>query len=221
MATHGCIACTVCGAGCLICSGCTHASADIAPTRPFMCRLTRVFELQERLMREYQSRTPDGIPEWPMDMAQKKSQRFMKDTLSKCQDELAESKYLLKRAKEHRDNDGMPLDRAELLEEMVDALHFYVEACVLLGVSPDELAAAYEKKNDVNLRRIDDEFGPCPQPASYAYGTDVVIIAGAKDLVIRAQKSTCCDAPIISSDPDEFGYMTSSVCAVCAGQMAP
>lgn len=168
---------------------------------PASCKLDSIFELQAALMREYKTRTPDGIPDWPMDMAQKKSQRFMKDTLSKCQDELAESKYLLKRAKEHRDNDGAPLDRSEMLEEMVDALHFFVEACVLMGVSAAELADAYAVKNATNLRRIDAEFGP---KQCMGIETDMV-------------RSPCCSADVFSSDPDEFGYMTHHECVECGG----
>lgn len=122
--------------------------------------LRDIFRRQEALMREYQERTPDGIPEWPIDLDLPESQRFCRDTMSKCMDEMFEAKHHLKRAKEHRSIAIRRLDCNAFLEEMVDGLHFFVETLVLMGVDADKLHAAYLRKNAKNLQRIDDEFGP-------------------------------------------------------------
>lgn len=120
--------------------------------------LEHIFRMQARLMMEYQAMTPDGIPDWPVDLRRNSAQRFCRDTISKAQDELFEAKHHLKKAKEHRNVETDPLDREAFLEEMVDALHFYVETLVLMGVSADDLHDAYCRKNQINFDRIASEF---------------------------------------------------------------
>lgn len=42
--------------------------------------------------------------------------------------------------------------------EMVDLLHFLISIAQVLGLSADDVFAAYVKKNEVNLRRQDDGY---------------------------------------------------------------
>ena len=46
-----------------------------------------------------------------------------------------------------------PLDMAHAREELVDVLHFAVQAAIVLGMSPDDLVAEYERKAAINVRR--------------------------------------------------------------------
>ena len=121
-------------------------------------KLDKIFELQKALMKKYQMHTPDGIPDWPVDLMKKSSQRFCRDTLSKVQDELFEAKHMLKNAKEHRNLTGYVLDEELLKEELVDSLHFFVEALILLGIDSEDLFTAYVRKNEINHLRIEEEF---------------------------------------------------------------
>ena len=43
--------------------------------------------------------------------------------------------------------------------EVVDLFHFLISTAQVLGLSADDLFAAYVKKNEVNLRRQDDGYG--------------------------------------------------------------
>lgn len=159
---HFCQRCHTCQTLCSICGNCicgkNQGITEMMKSNKDM--LKRIFELQESLMREYQARTPDSIPEWPIDIKEKSLQRFCRDTLSKGQDELFEAKSLLRLAKEHRNvTDLGQFEREEFLEEMVDALHFYVEVLILVGFNANDLYGAYYKKNILNRQRIDQEFG--------------------------------------------------------------
>lgn len=121
--------------------------------------LAQLFQLQLSLMEHYNRAIPNGIPQWPVDPSDKGSQRFTRDTISKAQDELFEAKHHLKQAKEHRNVDTGEFDRSEFVEEMIDAFHFYLEAMILMGVTPAEFFRAYRDKNRVNHQRIVNEFG--------------------------------------------------------------
>jgi predicted HAD superfamily Cof-like phosphohydrolase len=120
--------------------------------------LDSLFDMQQDLMKHYNRAIPNGIPEWPCDFRQKVTQRFVRDTISRAQDEMFEAKHHLKQAKEHRNIDTGEFDRSEFVEEMVDALHFYLEAMILMGVTPNELFESYARKNEINRQRIRDEF---------------------------------------------------------------
>lgn len=45
------------------------------------------------------------------------------------------------------------IDKKEILEELCDALHFLIQAVILLGFSADDFFKAYEKKNEINHQR--------------------------------------------------------------------
>jgi dimeric dUTPase (all-alpha-NTP-PPase superfamily) len=45
------------------------------------------------------------------------------------------------------------LNDPALLHELADCLHFYVNVCLAIGITPDELAEAYHSKREVNVRR--------------------------------------------------------------------
>lgn len=49
--------------------------------------------------------------------------------------------------------DPKPVDRARVLEEMVDMLHFYVAACLRMGFSAEDIYKAYLEKNQENFMR--------------------------------------------------------------------
>ena len=49
-------------------------------------------------------------------------------------------------------------DVVHLKEEMADALHFFIEACILIGMDAKELFEFYMKKNAVNKFRQRSEY---------------------------------------------------------------
>lgn len=47
-----------------------------------------------------------------------------------------------------------PAVRADFIEEMCDTLMFFIDTLICYGVSPEEFAAAYRAKANVNLSRV-------------------------------------------------------------------
>jgi len=50
------------------------------------------------------------------------------------------------------------LNRPELVEELADALHFFVNMCLFADITPDELYASYCGKREVNKTRKDEGY---------------------------------------------------------------
>lgn len=71
--------------------------------------------------------------------------------------ELAESIQTLKNWKPWKQTE-MPSDAPHFKEEMVDALHFYIEACLFAGMTADELHEIYFKKHAVNVKRQETKY---------------------------------------------------------------
>ena len=53
----------------------------------------------------------------------------------------------LKNWKTHKQTGDRTFEREEFLEEMVDAFNYFFAMLVMIGVTPEELFAAYEEKN--------------------------------------------------------------------------
>lgn len=98
-----------------------------------------------------------GFPAFPVDLSSKAGQKFLKTISYECADELHEARQHLKQ-KDHRITDVGAVDRAEYVEELVDALHYFFEIVIASGISADELFEAYIKKGEVNTERIENDY---------------------------------------------------------------
>lgn len=74
---------------------------------------------------------------------------LVRDMIEATIQELAETIQTMKNWKAWKQTE-METDVEHWKEEMVDALHFYVEALILAGVDADELFKLYYKKHGVN-----------------------------------------------------------------------
>jgi hypothetical protein len=117
-------------------------------------RLERIFYLQEQLMLEYKKKKADDIPDWPLDLLNKESQRFCRDITLRSVEELFEALAHLKNWKKHKKTLSSEFNKDEFVEEIVDSMHYIVELLVLTGVKPDEFYDAYCKKNLKNHNRL-------------------------------------------------------------------
>lgn len=120
-------------------------------------RLDKMFELRCSFMKKLQDIGKE-MPNWPVDVADKRSQLFIKDVLYHGMEELFEALRELKNAKKHRQTDVPEFDRDHFLEEMVDAFNLFLEALVLVGISPQEFFVAYVKKDLIINKRIDEKY---------------------------------------------------------------
>lgn len=77
---------------------------------------------------------------------------LIKDMLDASIQELAEAIQTMKNWKPWKQTE-METDIPHFKEEIIDALHFFMEACIFAGITPQELYDLYFKKNQVNQFR--------------------------------------------------------------------
>ena len=88
----------------------------------------------------------DVLPPWPVDLTTKQGQRMIKEIAGDCHGELWEATYTLKN-KLHKFQDDRSFDREHYLEELGDTLAYFIELCILSGISHDELYREFCRKN--------------------------------------------------------------------------
>lgn len=111
-----------------------------------------MWDQQVAFMRLLQS--DRGFPEFPTDITSKKGQQFLQGITYHMMTELFEAGLHLKNSKSHRVTELPEVDREAYKEELVDALHLYLELVIASGISREELFDAYMKKGQVNFDRI-------------------------------------------------------------------
>jgi hypothetical protein len=117
-----------------------------------------MFELREEFMQLLCERFPGYYPQWPIDLSTKESQTLVRDVTLRGVEEMFEALQELKNAKPHRQTEVPHLDREAFLEELVDAMKYFYTTMKLVGVTPDELHAAYLRKHDKICRRLKDGY---------------------------------------------------------------
>lgn len=114
-------------------------------------RLEQMMEQQELFMKLLKEKR--GFPNFPVDLTSKVGQKFLKTISYECADELHEARQHLKN-KEHRATHIDSINRAEYVEELVDALHYFFEIVIASGISMEEMFEMYMKKGQINFDRI-------------------------------------------------------------------
>lgn len=115
-------------------------------------KYAELWKQQEEFMKLLQSER--SFPEFPVDITSKQGQRTVEEASFQMMKEVFEAIQHLKNAKNHRATEVTSFDRTAFIEELVDSLHFFIEMCILAGVSQDELHRAYIDKGNVNTSRI-------------------------------------------------------------------
>lgn len=117
--------------------------------------LKRMFEMQEVFMQALQQKKGlDVMPEWPLDLSEKKNQQLCKSLAYDSMSELFEAIQHLKNSKPHRSTEIKEFDYDEFKEELVDAFKFFLEILIYAGVTPEEFYDSYQKKDDINHKRL-------------------------------------------------------------------
>ena len=121
-------------------------------------KLNEMFELQQQFMHMLCDRFEGYYPTWPLDVTKKESQTLLRDVTLKGVEEMFEALQELKNAKSHRQTDVPDLDREAFLEENVDAMKYFFTTLMLVGITPDELHAAYVKKHQKICKRLQEGY---------------------------------------------------------------
>ena len=122
-------------------------------------KLRDVFCKRESFMLLIKEKYPETYTSWPVDISEKNSQVIIRETALKGVEEMFEALGHLKNWKPHRQtefNEGP--DREEFLEEIVDALNYFFSLIITAGFDEDDLIAAYIKKHDIIIKRIEEGY---------------------------------------------------------------
>ena len=121
-------------------------------------KLNSMFELRKAFIRHIEAVKPGSYPEWPVDITSKASQQLVRDLALKGVEEMFEALGHLKNWKPHRDTDNPEVDRAEFLEEVVDAFNYFLSMLILVGISAEDLYEAYVKKDKKIHNRLESGY---------------------------------------------------------------
>lgn len=121
-------------------------------------KLDKIFELRESFMNSLREQKPHTSPSWPVDLGDKLAQQHIRDMALRGVEEMFEALQHLKNWKPHRTTEIKEFNKEEFLEEIVDAFNYFLSVLILVGVSPDELFEAYEKKDKIIRQRIESKY---------------------------------------------------------------
>lgn len=116
---------------------------------------SQMFQDQQEFMELL--RENDKMPEFPVELTTKPGQRLIKETMFNMIEELMEASFTLKN-KVHRQTDVRVYDRGHYLEELGDALAYFLEVAILSGFTPQEVFEEYKRKHAVVVKRLQDGY---------------------------------------------------------------
>ncbi|MHA2045163.1 MAG: hypothetical protein ACW99G_10230 [Candidatus Thorarchaeota archaeon] len=99
----------------------------------------------------------DVLPPWPIDLTTKNGQRMIKEIINDCHGELWEATYTLKN-KVHKMQDDTDFDREHYKEELMDALAYLLETCILSGFDAEEMFSEFSRKNRIVKERFENGY---------------------------------------------------------------
>lgn len=123
--------------------------------------LATIFAGQEELMEKYHEiEKRNGCvvvePELRGEIDDRDVQMRVKDLMERCIEELMESANTLKN--KPWKNTFVATDRDHFYEELADALHFFIELCITVGLDADSLFKLYFRKHAVNQFRQESNY---------------------------------------------------------------
>lgn len=99
----------------------------------------------------------DKFPEYPVDLTTKPGQRLVKEVAFNMIEELMEASFTLKN-RQHKLSDDTELDFAHFLEELGDAMAYFIEIMIVCDITPEQLYAEYDRKNAIVKKRLTDGY---------------------------------------------------------------
>ncbi len=118
-------------------------------------KLEIAFKLQQEFMDLLVEH--DRFPEYPVDLTTKPGQRFAKECTFNCIAELMEATVVLKN-KMHRISEETAVDFPHYREELGDAFAFFMEICILSGLTASDLYDEFMRKNAIVRRRVSEGY---------------------------------------------------------------
>ena len=121
-------------------------------------KLEEMFSLRAAFMGELLKAMPQAQPNWPVDIADKRSQQYCRDLALKGVEEIFEALQHFKNWKPHRQTEDADFDREKFLEEIVDSFNYFFSLLIAAGFTADDLHRAYVAKDRVIHARIKQKY---------------------------------------------------------------
>ena len=123
-------------------------------------KLEAIFKRQTELMKKYHViENKNGLlqtEDVPVNLDCAKGQARLKDFAWRLTEEIGEAMNCLKNKPWKQTQ--METDKEHFYEEIADALHFFVELCILAGFDANTLASYYFGKSEVNKFRQETKY---------------------------------------------------------------
>ena len=135
-------------------------------------KLDRIFAAQKELMQAYKpiaeahynkifkSEVKFSDEAWAggeHNLHTKEGNYLIRDMLNSASQEIGETIQTMKNWKSWKSTE-VPTDVEHFREELIDVVHFLVEAAILAGMTPEDLYNIYFKKNEVNHFRQESNY---------------------------------------------------------------
>lgn len=116
--------------------------------------LEYLFNLRKEFLRELKEHIPGAVHEIPLNLNEKQSQVFIRETALRGVEEMFEALQLLKNSKPHRKTEITEFNQEHFLEEIVDAFNYFFSMLIYLDIDSDEFIEAFERKHSIIVDRL-------------------------------------------------------------------
>lgn len=128
-------------------------SGDVKVTVPVGCLLEHIVNGQKKLIEKYKDIEAKNlgreVHHYPLNLDKCQDQQHLKDLAWRVTEEIGEAMNCLKN--KPWKNSQMLTDKEHYIEEVADALHFFVELCIASGLdTAEKIYEAYARKHAVN-----------------------------------------------------------------------
>jgi len=118
-------------------------------------KLDLIFEMQRKLKEKYDKIEKEKgffVPELPINIDDCLTQEYLKSQAYRIVSELVEATECLKNKAWKQTETFCDVDH--FMEEVSDSFHFFIELCIVLGITSENLFQLYFKKMKVNEWRV-------------------------------------------------------------------
>ena len=124
------------------------------------CKLKEMFDLRKSFIKRMQKERSGSypIPVPLQNLSDKKSQQVCRDLALRGVEEMFEALQHLKNWKPHKLTEEKEFNKEEFLEEIVDAINYFMALLIVVDVDEEKLFEAYLKKDQKIRKRLDEGY---------------------------------------------------------------
>ena len=121
-------------------------------------RLAEIFAMRLAFLNAMKLKIPAAQPDLPIDISNKTGQQYCRDIALRGVEEMFEALQHLKNWKTHRLTDIPEFDRADFLEEVVDAFNYFFALLIAVDCDEDKFFDAFLKKDKIIHERLENKY---------------------------------------------------------------